>query len=180
MKKYFFTNMLVLCILISGVAAAENQATYNFETGVLEVPRVVTDYGDYSTEFQQDADGRFSLTKASITQSHNIGDSSINGGYDGQRELEPADITVSISGSDIFMSIDAFFSGEYRLTGTISSDHSMASGTYQASDFTSGTWSSRKINTVTTYDGSILIAVVNLISDSGSNYLWTVFGIDYD
>jgi hypothetical protein len=63
-------------------------------------------------------------------------------------EISSSDTTITISGSDIEITQDSFFEGTCIFTGTISDTGSIplnASGTYQCSNFDTGTWSSDSI-----------------------------------
>ena len=78
----------------------------------------------------------------------------LNGSYEGQKksqlgvfEINLALTTFDISGTDITITFEDFFAETYIYTGQFSDVNSpmSASGTYVASDFSSGTWTSTKI-----------------------------------
>lgn len=175
-----FLILVILFFYLSAVGNAE-EASLCFETGILEVPRVVTEYGDFYTEFQLAPDGKLSLTKAWEIISKNIGDSSINGKYDGVRDYsgwfntDSIDTTVEISGKSISLVLDAFFGGECRLAGTIANDHSYASGSYQCADFTSGKWLSRHIRV----ENEILTSIIEFSPDSQNSFSSRTIGLKY-
>ena len=182
MKASCSAVMFILMITVLNWAPAEAEdATFSFDTGILDVPRVVTNSGDYATQFQMGIDSKFSLTDVRKIQSYNIGDQTMNGEYDGVRNesgvfnTDSTDTTIDISSSEISVILDSFFGGECRLFGAIADDNSLASGTYQCADFTSGTWSSRHIKV----ESKILTAIIDFIPDGGSSFSSRVVGIKF-
>ena len=84
-----------------------------------------------------------------------IGGEEISGTYDGITNQGPfgtdsTNTAITVDGHTINIILDAFFSGECRLNGTVADDYSSASGTYQCSNFTSGSWSSQNLNLLRT------------------------------
>ena len=85
-----------------------------------------------------------------------------NGNFDGQWfvksginsciqtpfSISSVDVDISVTGSNITIYIDAFFDPVFNLIGTVddSSGILTASGTYQSSDFSSGTWALDEIS----------------------------------
>jgi len=62
---------------------------------------------------------------------------------------DSTDFTVALSGSTLTITDAAFFSGTCIYTGTLSDQgDSVSAGTYQCSDFTSGSWTLRKMKIV--------------------------------
>jgi len=176
------TFALVITVFTWMTVYAE-ESTFSFETGVLNVPRVVTNSGDYATKFQMGIDSKFSLTDARKIQSHNIGDESINGTYKGVRtnfgtfNYGNTDTIIEIKGKDISVDLNSFLNGECRLSGSILDDYSMASGSYQCSDFSSGTWSSQRMNV--NVEAEVLTAIIDFVPDGGGDYSSTVVGIEF-
>ena len=180
-KKLIAAALVLVFISLSGLSIAEENATYDFTTGVLEIPRVKTSSGDLNVGFQIAGPNNFLLTKADWIQSSNIGNEAINGTYKGIRtnfgtfNYAATDTIITINYNEILVDIDSFLNGECRLSGSILDDYSSASGIYQCSDFTSGTWSSQRI----TVDAEVLTAIIDFISGSGASYTSTAIGVKF-
>lgn len=113
----------------SGLSVSAN-ITFNKASLVVE-PIVESDYSNLNSTY----DGEWKVTGSN---------SCINVPFN----VSAADTTVDLTGTDISITIDAIFEPTIILTGTIddTSGRLTASGTYQSSDFTTGTWDSNSIS----------------------------------
>jgi hypothetical protein len=114
---------------------------------------------------------------------------SINGAYDGVIKsidscagatfpISTTDFFIASSGTDISFTQDAFFDGECRFTGTISSRTERnlnANGDFKCSNFDEGTWSTKAFGL--TSDLSALIVIEADVPSRGCNYTVKYAGI---
>ena len=114
---------------------------------------------------------------------------SINGAYDGVVKsmdscagatfpISTTEFFITSSATDLSFTQDAFFDGECRFTGTISSRTERnlnANGTFKCSNFDEGTWSSKAFGL--TSDLSALIVIQAEVPSRGCNYTVKYAGI---
>lgn len=125
--------------------------------------------GSYSNDINLTLDGAsieatINFNRASLVVEPIVASdySNLNGIYDGQWfvktglnsciqtpfNVSSADVTLTLTENNISLFIDAFFDPTFNLTGTIddTSTNLTGAGTYQSSDFSSGTWELDKIS----------------------------------
>ena len=168
---------VALITVISFGASAQDYPNFNPSTGELDIPYLQLGSRTFEATLLY-RDDVFILASGKNIPSTNIATSEINGTYDGLSnfpgifQTDSTDITLIIEGDSIEVTLEKFFTGECRLTGTVADDNSNASGDYDCSDFTSGAWESSRIN----LENNLLFADFEFNPSDSESFQFQVIG----
>lgn len=161
MKPLKIVLGVALALGLSAHASGESLPTYDWQTGVIDIPVIVGEQARFSVRMQVDGAGALEVTAAELYKPGLTAHEGVAGFYQGLKKTPDtcADAVFPVSLAEIFIELDgdlvfieqrSYFDAECQFSG--SQGPTGVSGTYECSNFDAGTW--RAVDLRTTSEGS--------------------------